>query len=425
MRILYSSLFYLILPLVLLRLYIRGNNAPLYRKRWLERLAIYRHKPPVGEVIWFHAVSVGEAEALFPLLRLFKQRCPSKTLLVTTTTPTGSERVKSVLKDTVHHVYLPYDMPDCVNRFMGYFKPEMAVIMETEIWPNLFTACSDRSIPLFLVNARLSEKSAQGYKQLAGLARKALLCCTAIAAQSREDAERYIALGANSETVYRMGNIKFDLAIDSTTLQTGIKLKQNQFKGRQVWIAASTHKGEDELLLEVYRAVKNEFPGLLLVLVPRHPERFQEVRKKSESLGFSVVMRSQQTPCGTETDIYIGDTMGELKMLYAASDLAFVAGSLLPIGGHNVLEAAVLGVPVIFGAHMFNFKEIATGLLAVDAAIQCQDTVELENILLRMLRDPESARALGQRGKQFVEQNKGALETTYQLLQSHINENQA
>lgn len=416
MRVLYSALFYLILPFILLRLYWRGHKAPLYRQRWLERLGFYRCELGSGNLVWFHAVSVGESEALFPLIKHIQHNRPDLSLLVTTTTPTGSERVKAVLGETVLHVYLPYDMPDTVARFMQHFKPKMAVIMETEIWPNLFAACKQRTIPLYLVNARLSGKSARGYQKLGRLSQEAVRNITTIAAQSKQDAERYMRIGALSDQVHVTGNIKFDISIEPSLLKSGKDLKTGLLQGRKVWIAASTHKGEDEIFLKVYQQLKTRFPALLLMLVPRHPERFNDVKKLSEQAGLQTVMRTQAQQISADTDVYIADTMGELKMLYASADIAFVAGSLIPVGGHNVLEAAALGLPVIFGPNMFNFREIAQGLLNEKAAKQCRDAEELENMMHELLTKPDLAKAMGARAKSFVLNNKGALEKTYHLL---------
>ncbi len=419
MRVFYSCLFYLLIPFILLRLLWRGIKAPAYRCRWRERFALYNIKFPQG-VIWFHAVSVGEAEALFPLIRKIQKQHPDAKLLITTTTPTGSARVKTVMQETVAHVYLPYDIPDAVNRFMRCFKPKLAVIMETEIWPNLFVYCGKNDIPLYIINARLSEKSSRGYQKIPSLVHPALAAINLIATQTQDDAERFIAIGADSEKVLTLGNIKFDVAIPQTTIAQGLQIKADLFRGRFVWIIASTHKDEEAIFLEIYKEIKQKIPELLLVIVPRHPERFADVKKQCEQLMLAVVMRTAGDRVFTETDVYLADTMGELKMLYAASDVAFVGGSMVPRGGHNILEAAAVGVPVMFGPYMVNFKGIARGVLSHKAAIQCQNKDELINSIVALYEQPVYRNALAEKGMEFVRQNQGAIARICEVLDRDI-----
>ena len=398
-----------------MRLLWRGIKAPAYRCRWRERFALYNRKFPQG-VIWFHAVSVGEAEALFPLVRQIQKQHPDAKLLITTTTPTGSARVKAVMQETVAHVYLPYDVPDAVNRFMQCFKPKLAVIMETEIWPNLFVYCGKNNIPLYIINARLSEKSSRGYQKIPALVNPALAAIKLIATQTQDDANRFIAIGADSEKVLTLGNIKFDVEIPQSIIEQGLKIKADLFAGRFVWLIASTHKDEEAIFLEIYKEIKQKIPELLLVIVPRHPERFTDVKKLCEQLQLGVVMRTAGDRVYTETDVYLVDTMGELKMLYAASDVAFVGGSMVPRGGHNILEAAAVGVPVMFGPYMHNFKEIAHGVLSQDAAIQCQNKAELVNAILALYEQPAYREALAVKAKAFVQQNQGAIARVCAML---------
>ena len=419
MRFFYSSLFYLLTPFILLRLLWRGIKAPDYRHRWRERFAFY-NKPFPQDVIWFHAVSVGEAEALFPLVRHIQKQHPDAKLLITTTTPTGSARVKAVMQDTVAHVYLPYDVPDAINRFMRCFKPKLAVIMETEIWPNLFAGCGKNAIPLYIINARLSEKSSRGYRKIPALVHPALAQVSGIATQTQDDANRFIAIGAASEKVITLGNIKFDVEIPPSTLALGLQIKADLFEGRFVWLIASTHKDEEALFLELYTEIKHKIPELLLVIVPRHPERFADVKKLCEQFQLAVVMRTTGGRTDTETDVYLVDTMGELKALYAAADVAFVGGSMVPAGGHNILEAAAVGVPVMFGPHMENFKEIARGVLSHDAAIQCQNKDELVKSILALYKQPDYRQALAEKGKAFVRYNQGAISRICTMLEQSL-----
>ena len=422
MRAFYSLLFYLLIPFIVVRLLWRGIKAPEYRCRWGERFAFYNKKYAQG-VIWFHAVSVGEAEALFPLVRQIQKQHPDARLLITTTTPTGSARVKSVMKESVEHVYLPYDIPSALNRFMRCFKPKLAVIMETEIWPNLFAHCDKNEIPLYIINARLSEKSARGYQKIPSLVLPALAPVKLIATQTQDDANRFIAIGAGHEKVKTLGNIKFDVEIPREIIEQGLQLKANLFGGRFVWLIASTHKDEETIFLEIYKEIKSKMPELLLVIVPRHPERFGEVKKLCEQHQLTVLMRTSGESCQQNTDIYLADTMGELKMLYAAADVAFVGGSMVPVGGHNVLEAAAVGVPVIFGPYMANFKEIAEGVLQQDAAIQCQNKDDIVSAITELYSDPTYREQLTEKGKAFVHQNQGAISRVCEILDQAITKN--
>ncbi|AMK78205.1 MULTISPECIES: lipid IV(A) 3-deoxy-D-manno-octulosonic acid transferase [Methylomonas] len=419
MRQLYTLVFGLILPAVLLRLYWRGSKAPAYRQRWRERLGIYSAKSK-RDVIWLHAVSVGEAEAAFLLIKLLQAKYPEIPILVTTTTPTGSARVQAVLADQVEHVYLPYDLPFIVQRFLQHFRPRLAVIMEKEIWPNLFAACAAHAIPLFVINARLSERSARSYRKIPKLVKPALACVNTIAVQTEEDRVRFLKIGAESAQLQVLGNIKFDVTIDAATVAAGQALKQQLFAQRWVWIVASTHQGEEEVFLDLYPALKTGIPELLLLIVPRHPERFQTVKKLCEQHGLSALMRSEQRACSQQTDVYIADSMGELKMLYAAADLAFVGGSLVPVGGHNVLEPAAIGVPVLFGPEMFNFQEIADRILTAEGAVQCADSSSLKDAVLHLFRDELLKNRLADNGRLFVRSNQGATARVAALLEQSL-----
>ena len=415
----YSTLIYLLVPFILMRLLWRGFKAPDYWRRWSERFAYYK-KSHAQNVIWFHAVSVGEAESVFPLVRLMLQKHPEYNVLITTTTPTGSARVRAVMGDAVEHVYLPYDIAPAVGRFISHFKPVMAVIMETEIWPNLFVQCGNSAIPLFIVNARLSEKSTRGYRKIPTLVNYCLSRVRMIAAQTEADAERFISIGADENNVSVTGNIKFDLDLPEQILEQGRQIRLTMFPGRLVWIIASTHKGEDEIFLQAYRQLKQQFPELILILVPRHPERFAEVKGLCARERLNVVMRTEAKPCGPDTDVYLADTMGELKILYAAADLAFVAGSMVPVGGHNVLEPAALGVAVMFGPYMHNFRAIEQGLLDARGGIQCQDKEMLIKQTAALLGSAEQRLALAEQGKAFVLKNQGALQRVFNILNENL-----
>ena len=379
---------------------------------------------PANETLWIHAVSVGETQAALPLIKALQQRYPHLTLVVTTTTPTGSARVRAALGDTVFHVYAPYDLPGAVQRFLRRVRPRVAIIMETELWPNLIHGCQQRGIPVMVANARLSARSAAGYQRVAGLTREALQNITMIAAQAQADAQRFITLGADPARVRVTGNIKFDIALATDLPQHAAALRHTWGAHRPVWIAASTHANstdsEDEQVLSAFAAVRLALPDALLILVPRHPERFAKVTALCRKAGYNVRLRSEQKPCDASTDIYIGDSMGELMLLYAASDVAFVGGSLIPHGGHNLLEPAALGIPVITGPHTFNFADISRMLIQADAARQVNNAAELATAVITFLQNNDLRRTTGEKGQQMIEQNRGALERLLIILKTAI-----
>ncbi len=419
MRFLYTSLFTVLLPLVLFRLYWRGLKAPEYRKRWQERLAFYSQKYS-DQFIWFHAVSVGEAEAVFPLIKKLTKIKPDEKILVTTTTPTGSARVQAVLGDTVEHVYFPYDIPWIINRFIRVFKPKILVIMEKEIWPNLFSHCGKQNIPVLIINARLSARSAKSYQLISSLIKPALAHVSSILTQTEEDREHFIDIGAVPSTVKVTGNIKFDMEVSESLIEEGQQLRRQLFPGRFVWIVASTHKGEEGIVIDAYIKLKQQIPELLLMLVPRHPERFESVQDLVKQRGLNLAVRSKNDIVTHNTDVYLADTMGELKLLYASADVAFVGGSLAPVGGHNILEPLAVGVPVMFGPYMFNFKEIADNVLSQQAAIQCQNEAQIIEHLIKLYKDESIRNTLVSKGTVFIERNKGATEKILAELERQL-----
>lgn len=418
MRWLYSVLLWLLVPAVVLRLWLRGRRAPAYRRRWGERFG-YISPLAAPPPIWVHAVSVGEAQAAAPLIQALMRRYPGVPVLVTTTTPTGAERVRALFGKHVHHVYVPYDLPGAVRRFLDRTRPRLALIMETELWPNVFHACHRRGIAIVVANARLSPRSAKGYRRLRPLAAETLANVAAIAAQSPQDAERFAALGARPDQLHVMGNIKFDIRVPADLKSRGAQLR-SQFGQRIVWVAASTHEGEDEHVLDALATVRQQNANVLLVLVPRHPERFEGVARLCRDRGYAVVRRSEGQPCTADTDVLVGDTMGELPMFYAAADIAFVGGSLVPVGGHNILEAAALGVPILFGPHMFNFAAIARLFVDAAAAEQVADSAALADAVLQQLQAPEQSREMGRRGHALVAANRGALDRLLKLCSSYL-----
>lgn len=415
MRLLYTGLLYLILPLALLRLYWRGRHDAGHRRRWRERLGFF---PPLPSgCLWVHAVSLGETRAALPLIRALLERYPDQPLLVTTTTLTGSRQVREALGERVLHVYAPYDLPGAVRRFLRQTRPRLAVIMETELWPNLLRQCAVAGIPTMIANARLSERSARGYARIRRLTASMLRDVTLIAAQAEADADRFRALGAPRVEV--TGNLKYDLSLPDDLPERGWQLRRELLgEERRVWIAASTHAGEDEQILAALVLLRPRWPELLLLLVPRHPERFDGVAALCRQQGCKLVRRSEQRACAPDTAVFLGDTMGELLLFYAAADLAFVGGSLVDTGGHNVLEPALLSLPVLFGPHMFNFTEASQRLLEAEAAWQVTNAAALATAVDRLLADPELRRTIGQRGRAVVERHRGALAALLRCIET-------
>ncbi len=428
MRLVYTTLLYLATPGVLARLAWRGLRAPAYWRRWPERfgfLKVFSTQDRLSQRIWVHAVSVGEAVAAAPLVRALRARYPNLPLVVTTTTTTGSQRVRTLFGQDVLHSYAPYDLPGAVERFLDRARPRVAVIMETELWPNLFHHSCRRGIPVIVANARLSERSARGYRRVGPLIAKTLRCTAMIAAQGQADADRFIHLGADPARVCVTGNIKFDLKLPASVTEQAQVLREQWGRDRPVWIAASTHEGEDEQVLEAFATIKQSSPACLLVLVPRHPERFARVATLCRRRGLRTVLRSEQSeapdpPLAPGTDVFLGDTMGELPLFYAASDVAFVGGSLVPTGGHNPLEPAALGRPILVGPYTFNFQEISELFLTASAALRVNNAGELAQQVQYLLQHAAQRSATGERAQRVVEQNRGALKRLMAIISGYL-----
>ncbi|WP_252088445.1 lipid IV(A) 3-deoxy-D-manno-octulosonic acid transferase [Pseudomonas sp. MWU13-3659] len=410
-RTLYTLLFHLGLPLVALRLFLRGRKAPAYRARIAERFAW--QLPPLRQGgIWVHAVSVGESIAAAPMVRALLAQYPDLPITLTCMTPTGSERIHAMFasEPRVQHCYLPYDLPWAAGRFLDQVRPKLGVIMETELWPNHIHQCAKRGIPVALANARLSERSARGYARFAGLTRPMLEEMSLIAVQTETEAERFRSLGARAECVQVTGSIKFDLKVDEQLLPRARELRgQWGAAQRPVWIAASTHDGEDALILAAHQQLLQVHSDALLILVPRHPERFNAVHALCAEQ-FATVRRSLGEPVAAQTQVLLGDTMGELLFLYALADIAFVGGSLVPTGGHNPLEPAALALPVLMGPHVFNFLEISAMLREAGALQQVDDAEGLAGAVRRMVELPQDARRMGEAGRAVMQANQGALQ---------------
>ena len=417
-RFFYTLVLYLLLPVVLFHLVRRGFRNHAYWRRWGER---FGYVPSTGteKLIWIHAVSVGEARAAVPLVKRMFDRYPDHEILITTMTPTGSDTVESLLGGRVRHCYVPYDYPGAVRRFLDRVRPTLALIMETELWPNLFHACHARGIPLMVANVRLSARSARRYSWFAGLTRATLNQPSLFGVQNRTDADRLISIGADPARVHVTGSIKFELALPASLLEAADVLRREWGADRPVWLAASTHEGEDEPVLTVHADLRRQarFANALLVLVPRHPERFASVTKLSRKLGFNTAQRTASPRAlPAEVEVLVGDTMGELQLFFAAADCAFIGGSLVPTGGHNLLEACAVGKPAVFGPHMFNFAEITQLALERGAGVQVHDGAGLLAAVSDFLGNANRRDKAGEAGRRLVEENRGALEHTLTLI---------
>ncbi|MHC6227715.1 lipid IV(A) 3-deoxy-D-manno-octulosonic acid transferase [Pseudomonas sp. X10] len=410
-RPLYTLLFHLGLPLVALRLFLRARKAPAYGQRIAERFAFKLPSMQQGG-IWVHAVSVGESIAAAPMVRALLQAYPDLPITITCMTPTGSERIRALFgnEPRIQHCYLPYDLPWASGRFLDHIRPRLGIIMETELWPNHIHQCVKRGIPVALANARLSERSARGYARFAGLTRPMLAEMSLIAVQTEAEAERFRNLGARPESVQVTGSIKFDLKIDEQLLPRARQLREQWGAvQRPVWIAASTHEGEDAVILAAHQQLLQSHGDALLILVPRHPERFDSVHAQCREQ-FATVRRSSGAAVEAQTQVLLGDTMGELLFLYALADIAFVGGSLVPNGGHNLLEPAALSLPVISGPHLFNFLEIAAMLREAGALQEVDDAEGLATAVRRLIELPQDAQRMGEAGRAVMQANQGALQ---------------
>lgn len=419
MRLLYTALLYLIQPFIWLRLLLRARKAPAYGKRWGERYGFCKGKVASGGIL-LHSVSVGETLAAVPLVRALRHRYPDLPITVTTMTPTGSERVLSAFGQDVYHVYLPYDLPDAINRFLNQVNPKLVIIMETELWPNLIYLLHQRHIPLVIANARLSERSTKGYRRLGRAMCDIMQKITLIAVQSQDDADRFISLGVKPSHLSITGSIKFDISITPEQAARALTLRRQWAAYRPVWIAASTHDSEEQIILQAHHNLLVQIPTLLLILVPRHPERFPIAEKLTREMGMNYITRSSGKIPTAETQVVIGDTMGELMLLYGISDLAFVGGSLIEHGGHNPLEPAVHAIPVIMGPHTFNFKDICHKLEQAGGLIRVTDPLSLTSAVAELLTNEQLRREKGRLAVEVLRQNQGALDRLLQLLEPYL-----
>ena len=417
MRYLYSLLTYIAAPLFSVVLLLRGLRDRTYWHNFGERFGFgpALEKP----CIWVHAVSVGEVQAAAALVNTLRERYPDIPLVVTTFTPTGAGRARALFKDRAQVRYLPFDLPGAVHRFFNRIRPRIAVIFETELWPNLYHQCGRRRVPLVLASARLSARSVDRYGRLGALFRETLAQGVVVAAQGEADASRFRALGSDPSNTHVTGNLKFDFSVPADIAERGRALRDYYAPGRLVWVAGSTHGGgEEEALLEAQKLIRGKQPRVLLVIAPRHPNRFGEVAAQLVSRGVRFIRRSQTPAAGAiaEAEVMLLDSLGELLDFYAASDVAFVGGSLVPIGGHNLLEPAALGLPILTGPNNSNSAEAARALIGNGAVQVIQSPQELADKVVALLAEPETRTRMGAAGRSFVEANKGALQKLLGLV---------
>jgi len=415
MRFLYIVIAYLLAPVVIGALALRGFRDRTHWQGFSQRFGF--GAPVAKPSIWVHAVSVGEVQASAPLVNALLARFPEVPLVLTTVTPTGRARAKALFKDRVDVRYVPIDLPGSVRRFFARVKPRLAVILETEIWPNLYNRCGRLNVPLVMASARISPKSVNRYRRLVGLFRDALSHGIFIAAQSTEDAERFRSIGASPQRTHVIGNIKFDFGYPPDIESRGHELRRLLGVHRPVWVAGSTHVKEEEQLLDAHALIRNRYSNALLVMVPRHPPRFGDVATVLKERGIPFVTRTSGAGPGPETQVFLLDTLGELPPFYAAGDVAFVGGSLVPIGGHNLLEPAALSQPIVAGPNNFNSADIAKLLVERGAVKIVHDATELAQVVGDLLSDPAARAQMGAEGRKAVDQNRGAVDRLMAFIQ--------
>ncbi len=424
MRFIYTLVIYLLIPFVLLRLFFLGLKIPAYRTRWQERFGFFSWENKDKPVLWVHAVSVGEVNAATPIINFFLEQYSQYQILVTTVTPTGAYTIEQNYGNDVAHLYLPYDLPFSIKKFINTINPSILITMETEIWPNLYNVCEFSNIPILIVNARLSEKSSKGYRLVSGLMKQTLMKVNMIAAQTKKDAERFISFGADKDKVFVTGNLKFDITVPHSITEEAESLKRYFSVNRPIWIAASTQEGEEEIIIKAHKKILIEYPDAILILAPRHPERVNKVAILCESADIKYVKRTEQRSFSKGSSAYILDTLGELQLHYAASQIAFVGGSLVKTGGQNMMEPASLGLPVISGIHTYNFREITELLFEQGALISVSNEQELANEVCKLLSDANLRHNIGEKAQQVIEKNKGNIDRLIEIVEPYLSANE-
>lgn len=423
LRLLYICLSYLLQPVVLLLMWYKGRKQPAYRKRLWERYGIYdESEKPKAKGVVIHAALVGEVIAATLLIKAVSKQYPELPLIVTTVTPTGSGRVQAAFGNSVSHFYLPYDLPDAIERFLNFIDPKLMIVIETELWPNLIRKVNIRKIPFVIANARLSPRSAKRYGWVKGSIKDMLNQISLIMAQDEVSRDRYLALGYAPAKMVNTGNLKFDLEITPQLHQSVIKTKASlNLTERPIWIAGSTHEGEEKLILDAHKLLLEHYPNLVLILVPRHPERFGLVELLIQKSDLNYVKRTENKTLSQNTQVMLGDTMGEMMLLYGLSDIAFVGGSLVKHGGHNPLEPIAFNIPVVSGLYTYNFPEIFEKLREVKGVIEIESSVEaLTESIQLLLKQPQIGQEIAKSGLSVLQENQGALKRHLDLLASYL-----
>ena len=418
MRLVYTLLWWLLLPVLPLRLWWRGRREPGYRANVGERFGFYRCAAHATGALWIHAVSLGETRAIAPLIERLQREAPARPILLTHMTATGREAGRTLFGDRVMQAWLPYDVPFAVRRFLEHFRPRAGLLVETELWPNLTAAVARTDVPLLLINARLSERSAQGYRRVALLSRPLLRAIAGIAAQSEADAGRLRDLGAQHVVV--TGNLKFDVAVTPAQRHQGAALRALFGADRPVLMLASTRDGEEALLLDALARTDALPAATLIVIVPRHPQRFDAVAALLDERRVSYARRSANAPIGASTRVVLGDSLGEMFAYYGVCDVAFVAGSLLPLGGQNLIESIAVGVPTLIGPHMFNFAEASEAALAAGAALRIRDADEMFAVAARLLGDRGERERMRENAQTFIAAHRGAIDRLWAWLDPRL-----
>lgn len=430
MHILYNILLYLLVPVLFLRMGIKQFKTRKLQKnsqhgRWKERIGFISDYPyNTTQPIWIHTVSVGEFIAVLPLINLLRQNHPSIPLVITTTTMTGSDQVIKNLGNTVFHVYIPWDLPGAMARFYNTIKPQIALIMETEIWPNLLYQAHKRSIPVLLINARMSEKSFKSYQKIAGFSHSIINYFSHVCVQNNKDSKRLHQLGIAEEKLTITGNIKFDLTIKQELIDLSNNIKQLlQWQNNPVLLASSTHQGEDQLMLSLFKVLRKNNPQLKLILVARHPERFKDIELLANKQSKFVCRRSNiaadfQQPC----DILIGDSLGEMVLYYNLATIVVMGGTFIAHGGHNILEPAALGKAIFYGPSMYNFATINDLFLSSNASIQVEDMDKLAEVISEYMDNPKKIQQMGMQAKKLIDKNSGSKDKIYQIIKPYLSD---
>jgi len=420
LRYFYTTIIYFLLPFILLRLLLVSFKYSSYRKKWYERFGFISWKKSSKRVVWIHAVSVGEVNAARPIVDFLLKEYNHLQIIFTTVTPTGAITVEHKFGKNASHFYLPYDIPYCVKRFIKTINPCMLITMETEIWPNLYQTCHGFGVPILLVNARLSQKSMRGYKLFPDLIASTIKLVDKIAAQTKLDADRFTLLGAENKDVLVVGNLKFDIDIPQSIKEEAEPLRHDFSVNRSIWMAASTNEGEEEIILDAHKKVLSVYSNAILILAPRHPERADKVFTMCKKMGFFTTRRTDHESFTEKHDVFLLDTLGELQLYYAASEIAFIGGSLVDTGGQNMLEPAALNLPLITGPYTYNFLEVRKLLIENKALIQVSNYLELSEKVIELIGDANLRHNLGERAKDVVLANRGSSERTIDIIKPYL-----